>query len=82
MFPWPNKDDPPDWTILPSILRWYARIMAIVIRWLASGVTGFIRGMNRPGSLMKWVLVGVFAAMCLVVWDALTVQWLLSLTRR
>jgi hypothetical protein len=84
MFPWPNKDDPPDWSILPSILGWYARIVAVVIRSLASGVAGFIRGMNPacPGSLMRWVLFGVFAAMSLVVWDALTVQWLLSLTRR
>jgi hypothetical protein len=93
MFPWPDRDETPDdWTILWSILKWYARIVGAVVRWFPGAVTrwfagvvaGFIRGMHpsRAGSLMKWVLVGVFAAMLVVVWDALTFQWLLSLSRR
>jgi hypothetical protein len=74
MFPWP-KYGGGDWDGLVGALACYARILASVIGWFA----GFVRDMHPA---QKWVLAGVLAAMCLAVWDAFTVQWLLSLTRR
>jgi hypothetical protein len=74
MFPWPKYGGSGDWGGLAGALAWYARILG----WFAGGVADFIRDMHPA---QKWVLAGVFAAMCLVVWDALTFQWLLSLSR-
>jgi hypothetical protein len=69
MFRWPKTDNPLEW-----FLEWLIGAVANLVSALADLFSG-------RGTFTQWVVIGLFVAACLLLWDALTFQWLLSLSR-
>jgi hypothetical protein len=74
MFPWPKTDNPLDW----------------FLEWLAGAVGGFISRIvlavadlfSGRGTFTQWIVISLFVAASLLLWDALTFQCLLYLSHR
>jgi len=73
MFPWPKTDNPLEW-----FLEWLIGAAANLFTWLGNALADLF---SRRGTFTQWVVIGLFVAASLLLWDALTFQWLLSLTR-
>ncbi len=74
MFRWPKTDDPLEWLL--------ERLVDAVAGLIAALSPSRIRETIRDLSFTKWVVIGLFVAASLLVWDALTFQWLASLSHR
>jgi hypothetical protein len=74
MFRWPQTDNPLEW-----LLEWLIDTIANLFTWLRSALADLFSG---HGTLTQWIVISLFVAVSLLLWDALTFQWLLSLSRR
>ena len=74
MFRWPQTDNPLEW-----FLEWLIRAVANLFRWLAGAVVDLWSG---RGTVSQWVAISLLVAASLLLWDALTFQWLISLSHR
>jgi hypothetical protein len=74
MFRWPKTDDPLEW-----LLEWLAGAVPGLISWLVGAVADLFSG---RGTFTQWVVFSLFVAASLLLWDALTFQWLASLSHR
>jgi hypothetical protein len=74
MFRWPKTDNPLEW-----FLEWLIGAAADLISWLVGTVAGLFSG---RGTFTQWVFFSLLVAVSLFLWDALTFQWLASLSHR
>jgi len=74
LFRWPKTDNPLEW-----FLEWLIGAMAGLISRLAGAVADLFSG---RGTFTQWVVFSLFVAASLLLWDALTFQWLVSLSHR
>jgi hypothetical protein len=70
MFRWPRTDNPLEW-----FLEWLVGAVLGFFSWLARAVADLFSG---RGTFTQWVFIGLFVAASLLLWDALTFQWLLG----
>ena len=73
MFPWPKTDNPLEW-----FLEWLIGAVANLFKRLENALADLFSG---RGTFTHWVVIGLFVAASLLLWDALTFQWLVSLFR-
>lgn len=73
MFRWPKTDNPLEW-----FLEWLIGAVLNLFTWLVSTFADVFSG---RGTFAQWLVISLFVAASLLVWDALTFQWLVSLSR-
>jgi hypothetical protein len=84
MFRWPKTDNPLEWFLewlisgLPSLISWLVGAVANLFSWLAGTVANLFSG---RATFTQWVIFSLCVAASLLLWDALTFQWLVSVSR-
>jgi len=74
MFRWPKTDNPLEW-----FLEWLIGTVANLFTGLAGTLANPSSG---RGTFTQWVAISLFVVAPLLLWDALTFQWLVSLSNR
>jgi len=74
MFRWPKTDNPLEW-----FLEWLIGAVANLFTGLVGTLANLFSG---RGTFTQWVAISLFIVASLLLWDALTFQWLVSLSNR
>ena len=74
MFRWPKTDNPLEW-----FLGWLIGTVANLFTGLVGTLANLFSG---QGTFTQWVAISLFVVASLLLWDALTFQWLVSLSNR